>query len=422
MEKGNCKHGKFDLMEGCPQCTADRMAKEGNTEASIAEAVKANQRQIVKVQYYSQTTGEISDREYTYYSIDRLQVGDIVQVPVRDTVAKAKVSAIDVSAAEIAAFADKVKTIPGCSVIPPEPEPASIPYVMPEEMRGVKISSNAARLVDDIAEKLTEPEADAKDTTINLCDTCMNRMDYPNCLPSGEVSAEDVVEYGDGLGNDNIIKCPNHKPETAVALRPGEDIEAQGYHKEAVKALEYAEMRVIATVEDVKMATDDLSIISKLKKAMEKKKREHLDPLREKADAIRETYSTLMDPIFAADKITRDKMLSFSKEQERIRATEEEINRKRMEAAQEEMKLKGELSKPVNLIEVSPEPLKRVSTSMGTTGQRLIRKWEVVNSAEVPDDYKIVDAGKVNKVVKAGIPSIPGIRIWEEPIITVNTK
>ncbi|KKL51344.1 hypothetical protein LCGC14_2296440 [marine sediment metagenome] len=242
MEKGNCKHGKFDLMEGCPQCTADRMAKEGNTEASIAEAVKANQRQIVKVQYYSQTTGEISDREYTYYSIDRLQVGDIVQVPVRDTVAKAKVSAIDVSAAEIAAFADKVKTIPGCSVIPPEPEPASIPYVMPEEMRGVKISSNAARLVDDIAEKLTEPEADAKDTTINLCDTCMNRMDYPNCLPSGEVSAEDVVEYGDGLGNDNIIKCPNHKPETAVALRPGEDIEAQGYHKEAVKALKYAEM------------------------------------------------------------------------------------------------------------------------------------------------------------------------------------
>ena len=40
MPKGKCEHGEFELSEGCHQCTADRMGKEGNTETSIAEAIK----------------------------------------------------------------------------------------------------------------------------------------------------------------------------------------------------------------------------------------------------------------------------------------------------------------------------------------------------------------------------------------------
>ena len=71
MTMGTCqKHGEFILTKGCLECLA----------------VKTN---IVKVRYYSETVDELSNREYTYFAEDPLQVGDVITVPVRDTTAKA---------------------------------------------------------------------------------------------------------------------------------------------------------------------------------------------------------------------------------------------------------------------------------------------------------------------------------------------
>ncbi len=73
---------------------------------------------IVKVRYCldSDEHGELSPREYTYYSVDPLQVGDHITVPVRNTTSKAVVTAVDVPESEIAAFKDKLKTIPASNV------------------------------------------------------------------------------------------------------------------------------------------------------------------------------------------------------------------------------------------------------------------------------------------------------------------
>lgn len=212
--------------------------------------------------------------------------------------------------------------------------------------------------------------------------------------------------------------------ETAVALRPGEDVEVQGYFKESMKLLEYAEKRVIATVEDNKAATDDLSAISKLKKAMGEKKKGYLDPLKAQSDAIRNTYDYLMEPILEADRITKEKMLAFDAEQKRIRQEQEEINRKRLEAAEAEMKLKGELSEPVNLVEVAPEPAKSVSTDMGTAGQRDNWTYEVFDFALLPDEYKMVDTSMLNTVAKThhDRKAVPGVRFINKPIIAVRAR
>lgn len=90
---------------------------------------------IVKVRYIDGSTGEISNREYTYYSEEPLNVGDLVTVPVKDTVGKAQVTAVDVPESTITSFRDKVKTIPAGSKTtlpiiqqvvttqPPQPEP-----------------------------------------------------------------------------------------------------------------------------------------------------------------------------------------------------------------------------------------------------------------------------------------------------------
>ena len=68
--------------------------------------------EIVKVRYISETTRRLSDREYTYYSEKPLELGVKVNVPVKDTVAPAVVTTVDVPEEEIQEFKNFVKTIP----------------------------------------------------------------------------------------------------------------------------------------------------------------------------------------------------------------------------------------------------------------------------------------------------------------------
>ncbi|KKM98742.1 hypothetical protein LCGC14_1154880 [marine sediment metagenome] len=212
--------------------------------------------------------------------------------------------------------------------------------------------------------------------------------------------------------------------QTAIAARSGEDIVVQGYYQESVKLLEYAEKRVIATLADNKTANNDLAIISKIKKMMEGKKREYLEPLLLKTNDIRQTYNYLMAPVLEAEKVTKGKMLAYDAEQTRIRKEQEEINRKRQEAAEAEMRLNGELTESVSLVEVVPEAPKRVSTEMGTSGQRDNWKYEVVDFPLLADAYKVADNAQLNAIAKShhDQKEVPGVRFYNEPIIAVRAK
>jgi len=211
--------------------------------------------------------------------------------------------------------------------------------------------------------------------------------------------------------------------ETVLALRPGEDIEAHNNYDEAVRLLEYAESRVITTLEDSKVATSDLSIISTLKKAMEAKRKEKLAPHEAEVKAIRDTYTFLMTPVLEAERITKEKQVAFLREQERIRREQEEINRKRLEAAEAEMRLKGELTESVNLVGVSEAP-KRVTTALGSTGLVDHWKYEVVDFALIPDEYKTVDSSLLNAVARKHHDQklILGVRFFNEPYIATRSR
>ena len=210
---------------------------------------------------------------------------------------------------------------------------------------------------------------------------------------------------------------------TLVMTAPNTDVEIMSFYNEAVRLQEFAETRVIVTVEDLKPASDDLSLIRWLKKAMEDKRRDYLAPFQGHIKEINETYKTLMEPIDAADKITTDKMLAFTREQNRIRQEQETINRLRIEAAQKDAALhNGKVSEPVNLVEVLPEAPKRVTTDMGSSGQRDNWKWELIDLKLVPVDYLKINAGVLTPIVKAskGKITIPGIRIYNEPTLTIT--
>lgn len=207
-----------------------------------------------------------------------------------------------------------------------------------------------------------------------------------------------------------------------IRTNPSEDQAVIALASEAQGLLTWAETRVIATGEDVRYATNDLSLIAKLKKALNEKIKEYEGPIKQHLDMVTATFKTITDPLKAADKITRDKISAYNEEQKRKAREAEEINQLRIEAARLEMKLKGELTEEIKLVEVIPPPPTNVRTEMGTLGTMKVRKYRVTNFAELPDQYKMENSALLNKVVKAGIPSIPGCELYFEESLRVSAR
>lgn len=77
---------------------------------------------IVKIRYKN-SAGEYAGREYSYFSDVDLEVGAEIMVPVRNGTGAAQVTQTGVPEDEVAAFADRMKTI--TEIIPiPEEKPA----------------------------------------------------------------------------------------------------------------------------------------------------------------------------------------------------------------------------------------------------------------------------------------------------------
>ena len=52
-------------------------------------------------------------------------------------------------------------------------------------------------------------------TKENLCDTCPKNKEFPTCIP-------DDIEFGDGVGNDNVIACSQCTGSYSHTIYPGE--------------------------------------------------------------------------------------------------------------------------------------------------------------------------------------------------------
>ncbi len=208
-----------------------------------------------------------------------------------------------------------------------------------------------------------------------------------------------------------------------IKVSPETDIVILSLLAECNGLRDYAELRIVATNDDVKSATDDLTLIAKLKKTLEEKRKEYISPINAHLKSINDSFKVLMTPVEQADQVTRNKILAFRQEQERKAREVEEINRLRIEAAKREAAMNnGGIKESVNLVEAPTPAISKVYTEGGSLGTMKVRKWEVEDLSKIPTDYLMVDAAKVGKVVRAGIPSIPGIKIWIEETLKVSTR
>lgn len=212
----------------------------------------------------------------------------------------------------------------------------------------------------------------------------------------------------------------NEMIPTTVQVDPKTDQRVLKMLAESNQLLDYANAMVIATDGDYTTAVNDMVTIKNLKKALETRRVEYVKPLNDFVKGIQVDFKVITEPINQADIVLGGKMLGFQDKVRAQRQAEEEVNRLRMEAAQLEMKTKGEVTEPLDLVPVTAAAPKTVQAEAGSVGSRMVKTWELEDMSLVPIDYMILDTVKINKVVKAGIPSIPGIRIFEKTVLTVR--
>ena len=208
---------------------------------------------------------------------------------------------------------------------------------------------------------------------------------------------------------------------TVIQIRPETNPDVTALYQEGVRLQEYAEALVIVSDADIRSSTDDLSIIAGVKKAIEALRQDYVRPLNEHLKAVNATFKDFTQPLTEADGLLRQKVLAYRAEQECIRAEQERINALRMEAAQAEMELQGEITEAVRLTPVQQESPSRYRTDTGLLGTS--RKWqfEVEDFAILPDEYKLPDTTKIRRVIQAGA-SIPGVKAWQEEGLRVTPR
>ncbi len=364
---------------------------------------------IVQVRYGAEAT---EGRLYSYYSVDDLQVGDLVEVPTKNGLVKARVLTTGVTEAEVASFKHAMRTIPAGSVI---------------------------------HEKLTtEEKLDDLDRMVNLCDTCKSRQEYPMCSPGD-------VEFGDGKGLDNTIKCSKYeirpeleemeeglnaegltlvgaeKPtaETAIIrIAPDKDEGYIALLTETTKLLEYSTKLVIKGLDDKKAATNDLIIMSDLGKRIETVKKEWLGPIDEHRGDVFNKFKQLTEPLAQAVKQTKAAMIEYDRQQESKRLELEEIARKEREL--EEAKARAENRAPVEVetVAIPEQDTGQTRSELGLASTVTTYKAKVVDFTLLSDDYKLPDMAKLNRVVNAakGKIEIPGVEIETEYNLRTNRR
>jgi len=205
-------------------------------------------------------------------------------------------------------------------------------------------------------------------------------------------------------------------------LNPTDDPGFIAMGEQATNLVNYAQARTIAGADDVKLATDDLVIIGKLKKSLEEKRREWLAPFKERVEAIIVAFKLVSDPLDVADRTNRDKVKAFDMEQKRRAAEAAVINRQKEELAKREAALTGTASTVDLTPVVAPALVRKVQSNIGSFGMSDNWTWEVEDINLVPREFMILDRASVTRRVKAGERRIPGIRIFNEPAVRINQR
>lgn len=182
---------------------------------------------------------------------------------------------------------------------------------------------------------------------------------------------------------------------------------------------------VIASIDDMKLATEDLSIISRLKKALKEARLNWTAPIKEQLESVDTPFKTMLDDIDRAEKTLKGLMLAYQQEIEKKRRAAEELDRQAQELARKQAEMNGgEFTVDTTPVLRPDEAPKKVHTELGGTGTRDNWKYEITDVGLLPREYMVPDTAMLNMIAKKhhDAKPIPGVRFYNKPIIATYTR
>lgn len=140
-------------------------------------------------------------------------------------------------------------------------------------------------------------------------------------------------------------------------------------------------------------------------------------PLQDHVSRINLFFKNFSEPLSVLRDKVEGKMLTYRSEQRLKQEAEEARLRKLQEKENKKLEKKG--LEPLPAVAI-PQAPKTTFSDTGSVTAKLNWTWEVVNIKSVPQKYFILDEKQINALVRGGVRSIMGLRIFQEETLSVK--
>lgn len=176
--------------------------------------------------------------------------------------------------------------------------------------------------------------------------------------------------------------------------------------KEVAPVVKQVEGLVIKTQADMTAASELRESLKKVEKAAKADKEKITKPLNEALKQVRAKYAGIEDIVEAALTGLNKKMGAWQTA---------EVARADAEAKKIADRTSAGRLKPETAVRKLDEIEKPADTLAAGTGFMTVQKFEVVDFAELSNDYKLADETKIRAAMRAGI-EIKGVRYYSEQV------
>ena len=160
-------------------------------------------------------------------------------------------------------------------------------------------------------------------------------------------------------------------------------------------------------------ATKVISWIAGVKKKIELKRKFFTQPLNEQVKKINVMFKEYSNPLSEADRIVRNKMLSYRKvQEEKQRKEQEKLDKEAKKIAKKE-------NIPVEEV-MEGNKAQEVPKTVGATTIKKVWTFEVEDEARVPRGFLMLDEPRIREAIRKGIREINGIKIFEKETIATR--
>lgn len=170
----------------------------------------------------------------------------------------------------------------------------------------------------------------------------------------------------------------------------------------------------VTTADDYTRAGDLLKIVQNRIKAVEDKRKEYTKPLDEAKKQIMADFSAISKPLeeFVAE--VKTKMTNWYRAEQK-RKDEEQAKLEAEALAKAKAEGKSEVE-----VAIVNEEVKTQRGDVATTTVKKVWKAEIMDETLVPREYLVVDQVAINKAVRDGVRSIPGVKIYQDEQISIR--